>query len=565
MFDLVSLILGSGGSVGGAAIVAAVVLAVVLCIRLALRVWPSRLEALRRELTASAYAAAQDNALLVAQNNLERNMTVLHQLIAERGEARVEAGQLFFGSHRVNNNYEIVDRAHDIAGGVATIFLADKRMSTNISTANGERAVGTTLAAGPVLDAVLKQQKSYRGEAEILGRPYLTIYEPMIANGRVIGILFVGVPKQPFAGQILPANALPALVAAAGSSAKIARDASLQRQVSDDDRRELEMRRQRRSVEQVQVVGVLSAALDRLAKADLSHALDTAFPVDYEKLRADFNAATSMLAHVVRDIAGSVQIICERGGEISHAAEDLSRRSEIQAASLEQTATSLGQFTTGIRQVSTSANAARTAMNGSRADVESCTVAMRQVTEAMLSIEKSSNDMNTMVTTIDEITLQTNLLALNAGVEAARAGEAGRGFAVVAHEVRALSIRSVEAAKEIRRLIAAAAHQVRFGAQHVNQTSDVLQSIVTHFGQIETLVDDIAKSAAEQAVTIDQINAAVNQMEQVTQQNAAMAEESTAISHALADDSRELANLTARFQLAEPPTAGTYAPATLRA
>lgn len=540
------------GTLGSIAMPFLAMLATVPLALLVRRRTAAPLKALSLDLIAAAQTAATDETLLVTQNDLERNIDLMTRLIAAKGEPRVAAGKLYFGDHLVNDSFEIVDEVHRATGGAATIFLGDTRIATNICKSDGDRAVGTKLTSAPARQAVLHDKKSFRGEAEILGKPYLTIYEPLIAEGNVVGILFVGVPKLEFTGRIDAANALQTLARANRTVAQIARDASAQRQISDDLRREQELRREIRSRQRREVVHCLSAALDRLAAADLSRPLQTPFPPEYEKLRTDFNDALAMLARAMGEISGGVNLICDRGKEISQAADDLSHRTELQAATLEQTAAALADVTSGIRRMSAGARSARTAVGESRADVETCGASMGHVVEAMQLIEKSSSDMASLVATIDEITLQTNLLALNAGVEAARAGDAGRGFAVVAQEVRALSIRSVQAAKEVRRLISVSAKQVQVGAKHVNDTGIVLQSVVDHFGHIDQLVCDIATSVEEQSSSIEQINVAVGQMDQVTQQNAAMAEQSTAVSRTLADESRELAELTARFQIEHP-------------
>jgi methyl-accepting chemotaxis protein len=166
----------------------------------------------------------------------------------------------------------------------------------------------------------------------------------------------------------------------------------------------------------------------------------------------------------------------------------------------------------------------------------------------MSGIEKSSNQISQIIGVIDEIAFQTNLLALNAGVEAARAGDAGRGFAVVASEVRALAQRSAEAAKEIKGLISASTTQVEQGVTLVTQTGNALERIVAQVVEINNIISDIAASAEQQATGLQQVNTAVNEMDKVTQQNAAMVEETTAACHSLVAETQELTRLVGRYQ-----------------
>jgi methyl-accepting chemotaxis protein len=240
-----------------------------------------------------------------------------------------------------------------------------------------------------------------------------------------------------------------------------------------------------------------------------------------------------------------------RGGgeEISAAADDLSRRTEQQAASLEETAAALDEITATVKKTADGAKAANAVVAAAKGDAEHSGDVVRKAVEAMSAIERSSSQISQIIGVIDEIAFQTNLLALNAGVEAARAGDAGRGFAVVASEVRALAQRSATAAKEIKALISASGQQVAAGVDLVGETGKSLDRIVKQVAEISAVVTEISASAQEQSVGLAQVNTAINQMDQVTQQNAAMVEQSTAASHALSQEAEELARLVAAFKV----------------
>ena len=301
--------------------------------------------------------------------------------------------------------------------------------------------------------------------------------------------------------------------------------------------------------EQAMVVNSLAQALDSLATGDLTYRLNAEFPGDYRKLRDDFNAASAKLEEAMRAIAGATASIQSGAGEISHSADDLSRRTEHQAATLEETAAALDEITATVNKTSEGASHGREAVAAAKTDAEEGGVVVSRAIDAMGQIESSAKQISQIIGVIDEIAFQTNLLALNAGVEAARAGDAGKGFAVVASEVRALAQRSAEAAKEIKTLISASSQQVASGVNLVGETGKALERIVRQVGEISTVVGEIAASAKEEALGLGQVNTAVNQMDQVTQQNAAMVEESTAASRVLADEAQELARLVARFKV----------------
>ncbi|WP_332765418.1 methyl-accepting chemotaxis protein [Phenylobacterium sp.] len=325
-----------------------------------------------------------------------------------------------------------------------------------------------------------------------------------------------------------------------------------ERKAAEDERNRHEAARAASARDQALVVQGLAEGLDHLSQGDLTHRIGGAFPTDYVKLQSDFNAAIGQLQEAMTVVVTNVGGIRTGAGEISTAADDLSRRTEQQAASLEETAAALDEITATVRKTAGGAKACSDVVLAARGDAQTSGEVVRHAVSAMSEIEKSAQQISQIIGVIDEIAFQTNLLALNAGVEAARAGDAGKGFAVVASEVRALAQRSAEAAKEIKTLISASTQQVGQGVRLVGETGQALDRIVGRVAEIDSLVTEIAASAQEQAVGLQQVNTAVNQMDQVTQQNAAMVEQSTAASHSLATEAEALAGSIARFRIGQP-------------
>ncbi|MBY6068019.1 CHASE3 domain-containing protein [Leisingera aquaemixtae] len=297
------------------------------------------------------------------------------------------------------------------------------------------------------------------------------------------------------------------------------------------------------------VVRELSERLSRLAHGDLTIRIAEAFPEEYEQLRADFNGSIDNLNATVQQVIAAAASIRSGAAEISQASDDLSNRTESQAATLEETAAAIDELTASVKSAAEGARNVETTVREARQEAESSGEVVQEAVAAMSGIEDSSNKISQIISVIDDIAFQTNLLALNAGVEAARAGEAGRGFAVVASEVRALAQRSSDAAMEIKTLISDSSRQVDQGVDLVGRAGEALQSIVGRVSHISQLVSEIAEGAAEQSTGLHEINTGVTQLDQVTQQNAAMVEEATAAGHLLNSDAMKLADLVARFQV----------------
>jgi len=297
------------------------------------------------------------------------------------------------------------------------------------------------------------------------------------------------------------------------------------------------------------VIASVGVGLEALANGDLTHKVVEDLHGPLEKLKDDFNAAAPKLQTTLQSVVGSIDTIFTGAREIEDATDDLSRRTENQAASLEQTAAALEQITATVKSTAANAVEVSSIVKKTKDGAQSSGAIVEATVAAMGQIAQSSKQINDIIGVIDEIAFQTNLLALNAGVEAARAGDAGRGFAVVASEVRALAGRSSEAAKEIKTLIKTSSEHVGAGVKYVGESCEALKRIVDQVTQISTLVGEMAGAAEQQATGIQEVNAAVCQMDQVTQQNAAMVEEATAASRNLAGETQALTEMVRFFNV----------------
>ncbi|WP_348646493.1 methyl-accepting chemotaxis protein [Ciceribacter sp. L1K22] len=293
----------------------------------------------------------------------------------------------------------------------------------------------------------------------------------------------------------------------------------------------------------------LGENLKRLADGDLTCTIQTNFASEYESLRTDFNTTVSRLSEIMGAVMSAVHNMDSGTREISEGASDLSRRTEQQAASLEETAAAVDEITTNVTNSSKITEEARGVAQAATRSADQSVEVVSSAEQAMRKIEESSQQISNIIGVIDEIAFQTNLLALNAGVEAARAGEAGKGFAVVAQEVRELAQRSAQAAKEIKALIQNSNADVDSGVKLVRDTGEALKTIGDYITKINSFMESIATSSREQSVGLSEVNVAVNQMDQTTQQNAAMVEQSTAAAASLAQEAGRLGMLVSKFKV----------------
>jgi methyl-accepting chemotaxis protein len=298
------------------------------------------------------------------------------------------------------------------------------------------------------------------------------------------------------------------------------------------------------------VVSSFGEGLNALANRDLTYRLNTELPEGYRGLQADFNAALDQLAAAMAEIDVRAGEIAVGARQICEAAQAMAQRTEQQAASLEQTSAAMEEITATVNTSADNARQTGTVAASAEDDAKHADAVAKSMIEAIRSIARSSSEISRILAVMDEIAFQTNLLALNAGIEAARAGDAGRGFAVVASEVRALAGRSADAAKQIKTLINTSEVEVERGVQLVEESGSALGNIVDDIDKINALINQIADAQKEEATALGEINSAVGHMDQSTQQNAAMAEESTAAAKVMADSAKDLAGLISRFRTA---------------
>ncbi len=338
-----------------------------------------------------------------------------------------------------------------------------------------------------------------------------------------------------------------------GAVEKVAMEETVanERAQSEQERNEREAQKASEEAALNTVISALATGLGELADGNVAHRIEETFVGDLDRIRLDFNAAVDALEAALASVNSSSVIIQERSRELQSSVSDMSMRTEQQAASLEQTASALDEITTTVKN-----GAVRAEEAGKRvAETNEVTLTSSRIVQdaiqAMEKIETSSQEIGSIIGMIDEIAFQTNLLALNAGVEAARAGEAGKGFAVVAQEVRELAQRSAQAARDISDLIASSSGHVQTGVSQVQETGRSLEKIATQMGEINAGIQTIVNNAQEQSAGISEINTAIIQMDRMTQQNAAMAEETNAASHNLSSEADTLKALSARFRLSE--------------
>lgn len=297
------------------------------------------------------------------------------------------------------------------------------------------------------------------------------------------------------------------------------------------------------------VANSVGHALSQLADKNLAFRMNFDLPNAYQGLQTDFNEAIGHLEQALKNVWAATQAITVGSQELANASENLAARTEVQAANLEETSAAMNELSSVVNSTATSASKTKDVISSAKIEAEASAAVVKRTIGAIHEIRNSSQQISQIVSVIDEIALQTNLLALNAGVEAARAGEAGRGFAVVASEVRALARRSAESAKEIKSLVGKANAEVASGVKLAGETELAINRIMSQVTLIDGGIAQIATRALDQAATLKQVNTAISEIDQTTQQNAAMAEQATAACQALVCESDQLMAMVGEFNI----------------
>ncbi|KDR89048.1 MULTISPECIES: methyl-accepting chemotaxis protein [Agrobacterium] len=562
--------------------------------------------------TAYSLFIANDNAALVELARANRNLVALaygaYQVMAYdvNGPEIKAAKQAYSDSkgallQRLNNVKTVFPEesaAMDafIAQSQAITAMTDKAVELGMANRNEESAAqllkadasiqATSVALTALLDKLAKGV--VEGSDELTDQTNSTIFTSLVVVGIAFAVgiilaLFVasrgittpiarlrermvslaggetateidGMARRDEVGQM--AKAVQVFRENAIERIRLEQETEANRSLSEKDRMEREQQKAREAADVKFAVDNLAAGLSKLSEGDVSYRIGQPFTATLDAVRNDFNMSAEKLQAALTKVAQNASGIGAGADEIKSAADDLAKRTEQQAAAVEETAAALEEITTTVRDSTKRAQEAGLIVSRAKAGAEQSGEVVRRAVVAMEQIAKSANEISNIIGVIDEIAFQTNLLALNAGVEAARAGEAGKGFAVVAQEVRELAQRSAHAAKEIKALINTSNDQVQQGVQLVGDTGKALATIVSEVQEINRHVVSIVEAAQEQSSGLQQINTAVNQMDQDTQKNAAMVEETNAASHSLAKEVASLNQLLSQFRLAD----GAYQP-----
>lgn len=394
---------------------------------------------------------------------------------------------------------------------------------------------------------------TYFGKAEVGGRTFTVIANPVFSNGKRIGTVVEWADRT---AEVAIEKEVAAMVSAASLG-------DFTRQISLENKDGFFANLSRGLNELVNTIEIalndIRRMLGAMARGDLSERITREYQGTFGQLKEDANSTADKLTEIIGRIRTSSSAILAAANEIAQGNADLSQRTEEQASSLEETASSMEEMTSTVKQSAENALRANDLAQAAQAKAKEGGSVVSRAVQAMQEISDSSKRISDIISVIDEIAFQTNLLALNAAVEAARAGEQGRGFAVVAGEVRNLAQRSAGAAKEIKDLIRDSVGKVQDGRQLVNASGETLQEIVASVEKVSNMMQEIAQASQEQTSGIEQVNTAVAQMDEMTQQNAALVEEASAAGASLADQANAMYSVVEFFSVGDEPSAALSA------
>ena len=472
---------------------------------------------------------------------------------------RIEDEKLVYGSLVLNDNHDLVDKVKHVFGGAATVFMKDIRVSTNILTESGRRAVGTKLQQGPAYAALFDKGESYRGETSILGVPYIAAYDPIKnSKGEVIGVLFVGAPKSDFFKAFYQIEIIVIIVAIALTGIIII----LVPVVFGRATKPL-------------VDGVSLA--NRLAEGDLTVEIEARGRDEVGQLLGALRDMTGKWRSIVENVAGMAAKMTSASTGLSASAEHLSEGSTVQVDSVSQLAAASSQMTESAREMAASAERiarsssqamevakhGRNIVNKSVQEVREISVTVEESGKLVRSLGEKSAQIGEIVGVINEIADQTNLLALNAAIEAARAGEHGRGFAVVADEVRKLAERTAGATAEIAGMIGTiqdevkqavgsmegAVHMVESGVELSTQAGGALNDIMKAVDELQAMAHGIASATIEMTGASGRVGEDIERIASVSREVSVGSEETNRAASGLSAMSSELLHIVEAFRL----------------
>lgn len=496
-----------------------------------------------------------------AQVSQETRIKTLWEMLKAKGDGfKVVEGKLLVGDYVLNGNFELPDKLKEISGGTATIFMGDERISTNVAKSDGSRAIGTKLA-GPAYEAVIKNGASYRGEAEILGTPYFTAYDPIrSAQGKVIGVLYVGVKKSDFFAayhhlQIVISVIVSVILLLAGIISRFSihrlfvplnRMHDLLKDIADGE-------------------GDLTKRLDYLKHDEIGD-MSISFNTFMDKLHTiitNISGITVQLAAAALQVQGTSKQIAEGTGQVSSQSIHVATATEEMAATSSEIAHNCVIAVTEAQHTTESAQAGVTVVASTISIMSNISGRVTDAARIVEALGRRSDEIGEIIGTIEDIADQTNLLALNAAIEAARAGEQGRGFAVVADEVRALAERTTKATRTIGELIAAiqsetgsavasmkqGVNEVALGAEEAHRSGDALNEILRQVGDVTAQLNQIATAAEEQTATTHEISGNMMRITDIITVTADGTQDSAAAAVQLSRQAQELKVLMGQFRL----------------